>query len=315
MKIRISVLSMAFLLGLSHSEAFAKGQRSDVLLMNESLLPGEQLVSSDGRTTLVNQTDGSLVLYHKEIPLWSTIPAPPSILFLQGDGNLVAYQGQHVTFTTATYTGNVLVLQDDCNLVLYDSASNPLWSTRTNPCTVASIFNGSYVSPNSQGGSPPWTAFGWNGLCPPSTPESICKSMIYFSVPNSTWNRKESVVVPWRHTDADTGGWCSYAGSALLIFDINQDGFDDWFCQDIWGNESVISGLRQFYGYPALRSRSNGAFCTRPMDYEFRFDDNFNNMKGLIYNVKGGALGCTITKSVWGLEAYIDAHTYLKPLF
>ncbi|MDQ3231225.1 MAG: hypothetical protein M3Q07_05340 [Pseudobdellovibrionaceae bacterium] len=312
MKIRTSILSIAFLLGLSHSEAFAKGQRSDALLINESLLSGEQLVSPNGRTTLVNQMDGSIVLYYKDVPLWSTVPAPPSTLILQGDGNLVAYQGQHATLSTSTNTGSVLVLQDDCNLVLYDSASNPLWSTRTSPCTVASILNGSYVSPGSQGRSPPWTARGWNGSCPPGTPESMCKSMIYFPQP-VTWNQKESVVALWRDTDAGTGEWCSYAGSALLIFDINQDGFNDWFCHDIWGNESVISGLRQFYGYPALRSRSDGAFCTRPMDYDFGF--RYTMMVGLIYNAKGGGLGCAFVKGVWGTEAYIEAHTYLKPLF
>ncbi|MDQ3230493.1 MAG: hypothetical protein M3Q07_01630 [Pseudobdellovibrionaceae bacterium] len=150
----------------------------------------------------------------------------------------------------------------------------------------------------------PTTGFSDDGIgCLSGPPASICER------PTGSWNWDENIYVPWRETDAGTGEWCSHAGSALLIFDINEDGFDDWLCKDKWGYEAVISGLRQFYGYPALRSRTTGIFC-RPMDYILG-----NILKGLVYNAKAGVLGCAHAPGGWSSDPFIQAHTYLKPLF
>ncbi len=98
------------------------------------IVPVQQLTALDGRSSLVLQADGNLVLYFGSTPLWSSnTPAGQSMfLAMQGDGNLVLYSPSLVPvwFQVTSTAGARLVLQNDCNLVLFNG-STPLWTTGT----------------------------------------------------------------------------------------------------------------------------------------------------------------------------------------
>lgn len=108
---------------------------------NESLAPGQQRTSVDGRFTLIYQADGNLVLYGPGGYLWATFTdgTIPSATWMQGDGNLVVYRydpglGQDVdawASNTGGSNGAYLVVQSDGNLVIYNGRW-PIWSSNTN---------------------------------------------------------------------------------------------------------------------------------------------------------------------------------------
>ncbi|HMF95002.1 MAG TPA: hypothetical protein VKE96_11940 [Vicinamibacterales bacterium] len=102
-----------------------------------TLLPGESLVSADGRFYLQYQMDGNLVVYESGVgPIWAsgTAGSSPGRLVMQGDGNLVLYDAaSRVVAATNTggHPGARLVMQDDGNLVIYAANGDAVWSTHT----------------------------------------------------------------------------------------------------------------------------------------------------------------------------------------
>jgi hypothetical protein len=109
----------------------------DGLAPGDTLSPGEQVSSSDGRFHFVYQGDGNLVLYQDGVgALWAsnTGGTSPGVTAMQGDGNLVVYDGasQAVWFSaTHGHAGAYLVVQNDGNVVIYDTGGAALWSTGT----------------------------------------------------------------------------------------------------------------------------------------------------------------------------------------
>lgn len=114
-----------------------------VLAVGETLMPGEFLLTPDGRYRLDMQPDGNLVLDNTScVPgqstcaLWSlgTYGQPGNRLTLQTDGNLVLYSqtGRAVwaTMTNGTGSANVFRLQNDTNMVVY-SGTRPVWYSGT----------------------------------------------------------------------------------------------------------------------------------------------------------------------------------------
>ena len=102
-----------------------------------TLLPGESLVSANGRYTLDMQGDGNLVLYGAGLVLWDsgTVHEAGAYATLQGDGNFVIYRAGTALWSSVTdqavhgvYT---LTVQDDGNVVLYSPSGKPLWNTYT----------------------------------------------------------------------------------------------------------------------------------------------------------------------------------------
>ena len=98
---------------------------------------GDTLSSCDGRFTLIQQTDGNLVLYKAGgLALWSseTWGRPGAAAVMQGDGNLVVYDaGWRALWSSGTHgnPGAVLAVQDDGNLVIYSPTGRALWHTGT----------------------------------------------------------------------------------------------------------------------------------------------------------------------------------------
>lgn len=107
----------------------------DKLLPGEQLTNGQSIKSTDNRFAFVMQSDGNLVLYKFNVPLWSsnTHGLPVTRCIMQTDGNLVLYDNLNRARWSSGTNGNPgawLVAQNDGNVVIYRNSS-PLWSTQT----------------------------------------------------------------------------------------------------------------------------------------------------------------------------------------
>ena len=107
------------------------------LLVNDGLVPGGSVISTDKRFTFTLQGDGNLVLYGPvNQPLWASNTAGHEdvwSLVMQDDGNLVIYDGNNKPFwasNTNGHPGATLTVQDDGNTVIYDGTT-AIWSTQT----------------------------------------------------------------------------------------------------------------------------------------------------------------------------------------
>jgi hypothetical protein len=106
------------------------------LKAGDRLIPGASLQSSNGRYSLIYQTDGNLVLYTSNSNvLWvsNTNGQPAGYAIMQTDGNFAIYgpDGRFQWNTGTTTPGSWIILQDDGNLVVYTSAGIPIWATNT----------------------------------------------------------------------------------------------------------------------------------------------------------------------------------------
>lgn len=106
-------------------------QAGDTLSANQSLYPGQAIVSADGRTSLAYQGDGNLVLYKDGSPLWASGTAGSSTdrTLMQSDGNLVVYDAGGVpqwASGTQGYAGAVTRAVDGDAVVCLDSTR--LWT-------------------------------------------------------------------------------------------------------------------------------------------------------------------------------------------
>ena len=115
-----------------YQDAITIPTNSQQLLAEQALLRGEMMTSADGQYDLLFQTDGNLVLYDTNGPLWSsnTFLSNAAFLQMQGDGNLVLYDAQHHPLWATGTSGNPgadFVVQTDGNLVIYKNGV-PKWS-------------------------------------------------------------------------------------------------------------------------------------------------------------------------------------------
>ncbi|MFS0718010.1 curculin domain-containing protein [Arthrobacter sp. 1P04PC] len=101
-----------------------------------ALRPGSAATSPNSRYRLLYQTDGNLVLYGPDGPLWDSGSngRGAGACIMQADGNLVLY-GPNDEYVWDTETdnnpGSRLVIQDDGNAVIYRPDGSPLWATET----------------------------------------------------------------------------------------------------------------------------------------------------------------------------------------
>jgi hypothetical protein len=114
----------------------ASGQ--DTLYTGQSLSSGQELVSQDGWSAVIMQSDGNLVEYNyrvlRPVVLWAsgTWGHPGTILLNQNDGNMVLIApGNHPIWSTNTsgthYT--VLTIQNDANIVAYAQGHVAVWAS------------------------------------------------------------------------------------------------------------------------------------------------------------------------------------------
>lgn len=109
----------------------------DTLWAGQTLLAGEQLVSTDAQFRAVVQGDGNVVIYGSSGPVWAngSFGSDPE-LAMQTDGNLVAYASGRPRWFTGTFGSDArLVMQNDGNLVLY-LGTRAVWSSFAGRITV-----------------------------------------------------------------------------------------------------------------------------------------------------------------------------------
>jgi hypothetical protein len=109
---------------------------TDTLNAGGKLQPGEKIQSSDGRFSLVYQTDGNLVIYGPgSRALWAsnTWGRPVGHAVMQDDGNFVIYgpDNDFVWNTGTLDAGSRLVMQNDGNLVIYRADGVAVWASNT----------------------------------------------------------------------------------------------------------------------------------------------------------------------------------------
>jgi hypothetical protein len=118
------------------SDAANARTTNDQLLPGQDLLPGQKLVSADGRFIFVLQAgDSNAVIYGPPGGLWSTNTSNGrgTVLSLQSDGNLVIRGASNELIWqsgTGGHPGARLVMQNDGNLVIYDGWAG-IWHTGT----------------------------------------------------------------------------------------------------------------------------------------------------------------------------------------
>ncbi|MFI8102138.1 hypothetical protein [Streptomyces sp. NPDC086023] len=105
---------------------------------NSGLTRGQSWSSPDGNTSLVQQTDGHVVLYHHGTAIWTArgTYGVGTYFYMQGDGNLVAYDAAWRPLWnsgTAGRPGAYLAVSNEGNLIVYSSASTPLWWSNFRP--------------------------------------------------------------------------------------------------------------------------------------------------------------------------------------
>ena len=98
---------------------------------------GAGLVSNNGVNQFILESDGNLVIYRGDTPLWSTNTSNGEKFILQTDGNAVLYSSDNqALWSSGTYTINNLmnriVMKDDGNLVIYNGNNIPVWTSGTN---------------------------------------------------------------------------------------------------------------------------------------------------------------------------------------
>jgi hypothetical protein len=105
---------------------------------NMELKKGQSISSCNGDVTLNFQTDGNVVLSNNLTArvLWHTATGgrtDATRFLMQSDGNLVLYANNVPLWYSATAPNQkaYLEVQDDHNLVIYSSSRTPLWNTGT----------------------------------------------------------------------------------------------------------------------------------------------------------------------------------------
>ena len=111
------------------------------LAAGQQLNIGDQLTPPTGRTVLIMQDDGNLVLYRVDngTALWSTNTwgKPVTHAVMQADGNFVLYDDNGKPYWdtgTAGDVGACLLVQDDGNVIIYAhtlSAIGQVWASNT----------------------------------------------------------------------------------------------------------------------------------------------------------------------------------------
>jgi len=104
------------------------------LAQNNALLPGQQLISTNGAITFVYGTDGNVTLYNQTAVAWtSDKPHTAGKLVLQNNGNLVAYDNTGAPQWTSSTGGKgvgpyALLVRNNGQVAIVDSAATELWN-------------------------------------------------------------------------------------------------------------------------------------------------------------------------------------------
>ncbi|MGB3182072.1 MAG: M57 family metalloprotease [Cyclobacteriaceae bacterium] len=106
------------------------------LVPGESLSAGQYLRSTDNRFKVIMQSDGNLVLYYYNTPIWETNTDGTAArqCVMQSDGNMVLYNSSGTSYywdsATQGYDNAFAQIQNDGNFVIYQ-ANQARWESNT----------------------------------------------------------------------------------------------------------------------------------------------------------------------------------------
>jgi len=121
---------------------------NSTITVNQSLSPGQNIMSNDSHTVLHFSFDGSLEVWQNYKKVWSsnTNGSGANRLLNQPDGNLVLYKNSSPIWSTATQgVGGNLIAQPDGNVVLYNN-NIPVWNSATSTVNQEGIPNSVLIS-------------------------------------------------------------------------------------------------------------------------------------------------------------------------
>jgi hypothetical protein len=108
---------------------------ANTLTSGQTLPANQYLRASDGRSALLLQTDGNLLVYGGGYKvLWASGGTGANRAVMQTDGNLVLYRANNSPAwwtNTGGHNSSTAVLQNDGNFVIYSSGNAPLWQSGT----------------------------------------------------------------------------------------------------------------------------------------------------------------------------------------
>jgi RHS repeat-associated protein len=138
----LTLTDSGFLIVTSASGAALWGG-SGVLASGARLDSNQSVVSPDGYSALVMQSDGNLVEYHGDLSL--------------GDSSATASWASNTSGS-----GNYAIMQGDGNLVVYSSSNAPLWASNTsgNPGAYLTLDSSGLLTVNSDSGTALWGGAG-----------------------------------------------------------------------------------------------------------------------------------------------------------
>ncbi|MHC2186154.1 hypothetical protein [Rathayibacter agropyri] len=114
----------------------------DVLAGGSELHRGQQLISSDGGSRAMQQSDGNFVVYARGGVRWAAgTLGEGDHLVMQSDGNAVIYATDGRVLWQSGTGGNSdarMVMQNDGNLVISSASGRALWASDTLPSPVVS---------------------------------------------------------------------------------------------------------------------------------------------------------------------------------
>ena len=121
------------------------GGGGDSLAAGSNLTANQAIVSPDGQTRAVMQSDGNFGIYQSNLWVWGTQTNGTGAdhAAMQADGNFVIYAGNSAKWASGTNGsgGNVLKIQNDGNLVIY-SPTKAVWASNTNRNVGSTLSSG-----------------------------------------------------------------------------------------------------------------------------------------------------------------------------
>jgi hypothetical protein len=128
-------------------------QGSDHLSSGQILHSNEYLMSNNGQTVLMMQTDGNVVLYRGRSAIWSTGTGNNNGAYLtvQTDGNIVVYSASNSPlWWTGTTSVTTLTVQTDGNMVGYPATGPAEWQAGTGGAEPLTYLGTNHLSAGDQ---------------------------------------------------------------------------------------------------------------------------------------------------------------------
>lgn len=222
---------------------------ASTLSANQTLTPGQELLSNNGLSKFVFQGDGNLVLYVQRGGDWiahwasNTDGQTADRLIMQGDGNLVIYNANTPVWASDTPINQAasLTIQDDENVVIYTQEGRAIWSTDTwvgqaKRCSFTPETHGFKFINNFEDAK--WLFITTRGLCGGMCYSALDYYHYNYPIPHidftpPSYNDILGTYIYNRQTDSLTGSW-HLAKFIELNMNPDDNALKYWATHDEW---------------------------------------------------------------------------------